>query len=643
MKSKKEKTIEEEYQKLDPRVHILIRPDTYVGSVQPANMFAWVVDENYKASKAYVEFVPAFVKCFDEILTNASDHSQRDGSGVTRLDINFNASEGWISVRNDGKGIPVKKHKDAGVILPEMIFGHLLSGSNFNDSEERFGAGRNGYGAKLTNVFSKRFEVSTADGSKSYKGVWIDNMTNLVESKTGVSKQSYTEIKFYPDSKLFNLDSVFTPHHINLIRRRCVDVAGYTGVDVYLNGEKIPVNDFKTWVELFVSEEQRNNIIYDKLDKYWSLAVVATDEDIFEQFSIVNGNTTYAGGTHISYFEKQIINSVQEHLQKKHKDIPIRPNDIRSKLNMFLVSKIPNPQFSTQTKEFCTTSSTSFASQPTVSPKFIKSILDSDILSRVKELIEQREVKELKKLTKSTYKLKIEKLEDAIKAGTKESSKCSLVLCEGDSARSTAISGLSVVGRDYYGVYPLRGKFVNVREASLKKLKESEQVSNLLTILGLEFGKKYHTQQEIDELRYGRIILMTDADTDGTHIKCLILNFFHFFFPELLKTGYILDLTTPIVKAKKGNSENVFKSLDEFRKWSSTVDISSWRVKYYKGLGSSTSEEAKSYFKNLDDNLVVLKYTDSDSDIIDMAFNKYRVEDRKNWIMQCDSFREDLT
>ena len=138
-------------------------------------------------------------------------------------------------------------------------------------------------------------------------------------------------------------------------------------------------------------------------------------------------------------------------------------------------------------------------------------------------------------------------LEDANKAGTKESENCTLILTEGDSAKGTAMSGLEVVGRDHYGVFPLKGKLLNVREANTEKLKKNAEVHNILKILGLQIGKKY---ENVKSLRYGSIMIMADQDIDGSHIKGLIINMIHYFWPGLFKMeGFLQQFITPILKA----------------------------------------------------------------------------------------------
>lgn len=228
----------------------------------------------------------------------------------------------------------------------------------------------------------------------------------------------------------------------------------------------------------------------------------------------------------------------------------------------------------------------------------------------------------------------IPKLEDANDAGTKNSLNCTLILTEGDSAKSLAVSGLGVVGRDHYGVFPLRGKLLNVREATHKQILENAEINNLIKILGLQYKKKYTTMDDLKTLRYGKLMIMTDQDQDGSHIKGLLINFIHTNWPHLLRLPFLEEFITPIVKATKKNQELSFFSVPEFEEWKrDTPNQHTYNIKYYKGLGTSTSKEAKEYFQNMDRHRILFKHQDDgDDDAIVMAFSKKCVDQRKDWL-----------
>lgn len=232
----------------------------------------------------------------------------------------------------------------------------------------------------------------------------------------------------------------------------------------------------------------------------------------------------------------------------------------------------------------------------------------------------------------------IPKLEDANNAGTRNSIECTLILTEGDSAKSLAVSGLGVVGRDNFGVFPLRGKMLNVREATHKQILENAEINNLIKILGLQYKKKYVSIDDLKTLRYGKLMIMTDQDQDGSHIKGLLINFFHHNWPELLRLPFLEEFITPIVKAtKKSGAREIaecFYSLPEFEEWKSkTENWMTYRIKYYKGLGTSTSAEAKTYFSDMKRHQIKFRHeSDQDDYAILMAFSKKHVEQRKEWL-----------
>jgi DNA topoisomerase-2 len=250
---------------------------------------------------------------------------------------------------------------------------------------------------------------------------------------------------------------------------------------------------------------------------------------------------------------------------------------------------------------------------------------------------ELKQTKDLKKKDgqKKTKLTGIPKLDDANDAGGRHAKKCCLILTEGDSAKALAVSGLSVVGRDRYGVFPLKGKLLNVRDASAATIDANAEITCLKQILGLQEGKVY---ENTDSLRYGRVMFMTDQDHDGSHIKGLLLNLFASFWPSLLKMpGFLCEFVTPIVKVtnERGGTIQSFYTVPEYEAWKKTGGQG--KIRYYKGLGTSTAKEAKDYFSNLDRHVITFRYQDdSCEEAIDKAFNKKRADVRKQWLETLD-------
>ena len=555
-----------------------------------------------------------------------------------------------ISVKNGGKGIPIEIHKEYNIYVPQLIFGNLLTSSNYNDDIKKTTGGRNGYGAKLTNIFSKKFIVETADkkNGKIYKQIFSNNMLKVTEPEIKkYNKEDFTCITFQPDLQKFKMDKLDNDI-ISLFIKRVYDMSGVTpkSVNVYYNEEKINIRNFQDYISMYTNaikdEDEEDAIIYyEQPNERWEIGM-SLSESQFQQVSFVNSISTSKGGTHVNYVTDKIVQKILEVIQKKNKTLNIKPQHVKQHIWIFVNCLIENPAFDSQTKETLTTKKDEFGSSFDLSDKYVKQILNSGIIERCLRYAKTREEERcLKKLNgknkKSVRLLGIEKLDDANLAGTRNSDKCTLILTEGDSAKSLAMAGIEVVGRDTFGCFPLRGKMLNVREAPPNKIAKNQEVQYLMKILGIRIGENY---TDVKNLRYGSIMIMTDQDVDGSHIKGLIINFIHTFWPSLIKiNGFLKQFITPIIKASKGNEIYSFYTLPEYKQWveKRNKNIKGFKIKYYKGLGTSTSKEAQEYFSNIDKHRIDFDYTnDIDDESIDMAFNKKKTEERKNWLMKFD-------
>jgi DNA topoisomerase-2 len=637
--------IADKYRSHTHEEHILNVPDTYIGSVEPVNQEMYVVQESEdgdpKIVKKEIEYIPGLYKIFDEIVVNALDQYVRcnimakDDETVEKIkQIKFiiNREDGSVEVYNDGKGIDIAMHPKHEVYVPHMIFGKLLTSTNYNKKEKKIVGGKNGYGAKLTNIYSTTFEIQTTDKARKlhYKQVFKQNMKNAGKPKIKeYDGKSYTKIKFTPEYSRFGCDGL-TQDMYDLFVKRVYDCAALTdkSVSIFLNKKKISVKTFKQFASIHTGIEEGQKMIHEELSPNWEVAL--TTSDSFEQVSFVNCVATFKGGKHIDHFMKELCGHLITHAEKKHK-LKLKHNVVKEQFRVFLNCKVQNPSFDSQTKEHLTTPYSRMGTKYEISKKFIQSVIGMGVLDQA---IAISQAKELKNLTKNEGRKRttirgIPKLEDATFAGTAKSEKCTLILTEGDSAATTAISGLKVIGKDYYGVFPLRGKMINVREHSQSKVHANKEIQNLKKIIGLETGKKY---TDVKSLRYGKVIVLTDQDHDGSHIKGLAINMFHYLWPELLDMNYVQSMMTPIVKATLGKQEQSFYTLQDYEKWQEeTAQSSKWKVKYYKGLGTSSPQEARQYFKEMK----LLHYiynTNEDHERMLLAFSKEKVSDRKDWL-----------
>ncbi|VCX40920.1 unnamed protein product [Gulo gulo] len=642
--AKKRLSIERIYQKKTQLEHILLRPDTYIGSVELVTQHMWVYDEDIGINYREVTFVPGLYKIFDEILVNAADNKQRDPK-MSCIRVTIDPENNLISIWNNGKGIPVVEHKVEKMYVPALIFGQLLTSSNYDDDEKKVTGGRNGYGAKLCNIFSTKFTVETAsrEYKKMFKQTWMNNMGRAGEMELKpFNGEDYTCITFQPDLSKFKMQSL-DKDIVALMVRRAYDIAGSTkDVKVFLNGNKLPIKGFRSYVDMYLKDkvDETGNplkVIHEQVNPRWEVCLTMSEKG-FQQISFVNSIATSKGGRHVDYIADQIVTKLVDVVKKKNKGgVAVKAHQVKNHMWIFVNALIENPTFDSQTKENMTLQVKSFGSTCHLSEKFIKAATGCGIVESILNWVKFKAQIQLNKKCSAVKHNRIKgipKLDDANDAGGRNSNECTLILTEGDSAKTLAVSGLGVVGRDKYGVFPLRGKILNVREASHKQIMENAEINNIIKIVGLQYKKNYEDEDSLKTLRYGKIMIMTDQDQDGSHIKGLLINFIHHNWPSLLRHRFLEEFITPIVKVSKNKQEMAFYSLPEFEEWkSSTPNHKKWKVKYYKGLGTSTSKEAKEYFADMKRHRIQFKYSGPEDDAaISLAFSKKQIDDRKEWL-----------
>ena len=635
-------------QKTDKQ-HILDNPDTYIGSVENVDSQLWIMNEtNDKIIEKNVTYIPGLFKLFDEGIVNCRDHVVRMQSKieqnvenslpVTYIDITIQ-EDGSIVMINDGNGIDVVQHPEYKTWVPELIFGHLRTSTNYNKDEKKIVGGKNGFGFKLVLIWSTYGQIETVDHIRGlkYTQEFKDNLDTICPPKiTKASKaKPYTKITFKPDYARLGINGL-TPDMIALLKKRVYDISAITdkNIKVKYNSALIPTKNFEQYINLYIGEKGTAPRVYEEANGRWEYAVALTPTNEFVQVSFVNGIYTSKGGKHVEYILNQITKKLGEFIEKKKK-VKVNPNSIKEQLILFLRCDIENPAFDSQTKDFMNTPSSKFGSKCDVSDKFIEKIAKMGVMDAALQLTEVKENKAAKKTdgTKSKSIRGIPKLDDANWAGTDKSKDCMIIFCEGDSAKTGVISGLTSEDRNTIGVYPLKGKVMNVRGEASKKVSENKEITEIKKILGLESGKQYNNIEEVNAcLRYSKVVFMTDQDLDGSHIKGLCINLFQNEWTSLTHIpGFIGFMNTPILKAKKGSQELKFYNEGEYEEWKSNNETKGWNIKYYKGLGTSTKTEFREYFE--EKKFVGFEHTGQVSDdAIDMVFNKKRADDRKVWL-----------
>ena len=650
-----------QYQRKTDKQHILDNPDTYIGSVENVDAETWVFDDaTGRIWLQDIEYIPGLYKLFDEGMVNARDHVVRmiqssilDKRFVTYIDTTID-KDGKITITNDGNGIDVAKHPEYDVWIPEMIFGQLRTSTNYDKTEKKIVGGKNGFGFKLVLIWSTYGRVETVDHVRGLKYVqeFKDNLDVIcppVITKVGANVKPYTKVEFKPDYKRFGIQGL-TPDMLALLKKRVYDIGAVTDhsikkVKISFNGAPLPVKNFQQYIDLYIGEKSSGTAeskrVYEQPDERWEYAVALSPTHEFVAISFVNGICTFKGGKHVDYITGQIVRKLCDYIEKKKKT-KVNATAIKEQLILFLRCDIENPSFDSQTKDFMNTPSNKFGSTCTVSDGFIEKVAKMGVMDVAMSLTEAKENKLAKKTdgTKTKTIRGIANFIDANDAGTPKSKDCVLILCEGLSAMSGIVSGLSSSDRNVIGIYPLKGKVMNVRGQQVKKISENKEITDLKKILGLESGKTYGTIADVNQcLRYGKIMFMTDQDLDGSHIKGLLINLFHSEWSSLIKIpGFLSFMNTPILRAKKGAQTLLFYNDGEYNTWKQSFGPngpSGWTVKYFKGLGTSTAAEFKDYFSNK--KVVDFVYSGPSSDnTIDKVFNKDRADDRKTWLENYD-------
>ena len=573
-------SVDKKFKKLDDISHVILRPGMYIGSIKPHTAIKWLVEDG-RMSQRETTYNPGFLKIFDEIVTNSVDESKREGSKLNTIKVDLDRETSRITIWDNG-GIPVVKNTEHDEWIPEMVFSNLKAGSNFDDSEERSWAGTNGVGSTLTNIYSKEFRISTCDGKNHFAQTFTGNMRERTEPVIKRAKANHTEISYVTDLEKFGLEEIDEDHY-KMIEKRIYDIAACnTGLKIYFNGSLININSFEDYIKLYTDE-----YFYEfKKDKTWSLGI-ALSQNGFQQVSFANTTETYDGGTHVDYVMNQIIVSLREFFLKKHK-VDIKPSELKQHMFLFLDATVINPSFSSQTKEKLITETKEFGTSFEVSAKLIQSILKSEIVNSILDWIQQKKNAEDSKLqrelNKKLTKIKVEKLIDA---KGKDRWKYTIGLFEGDSAISAFRKYRTP---ETMGAFALKGKFVNVSEITNQKLVQNDEAVNLMASIGLKLG------QEIDvrNLRYGRVLIFTDADMDGNAISALLINFFYKYWPDMFERKMIYKVETPIVVAipkAKAKKKVLFYTQGEYNEWAEQNDLKQFEIKYKKGLAALVDDE----------------------------------------------------
>ncbi len=629
----------------DQREHVLLRPDMYVGSVRTTPEEAMVVREG-RIVPATVQVNPGLVRIFIEPLSNAIDNVWRSKKlGYEMRTMKVTLAPDHFIIMNDGYAPPVEPSKDSPqVSVPQMIFGMLMSGSNLNDDEDRLTSGRNGLGVKLTNIYSKDFTVTVGDPKNGRELTlhWERNMAHLNPPRDVkyTNKGGKCMVRCYPDFARFGL-AEFGPDLLGLLAKYVVDAAMITGINVYLNEEKVPVRSLAEYAQLYLPADSPTTSAKLATDKEELEVVIAPSPDRRgKTISFVNGIETKDGGVHEAYVRNTLLNALLDKVNpKKGQALTLR--EATPFFTFFIKYTVPRPEFTSQEKVKLAAP----APKAELPDKLVNAMAKWDVVDEMKSLLKDKDLTTLKKAEKKRGFKRIEGLDPANNAGGKHSADCTLILCEGLSAKTYAVRGIEVgafgkQGRDWFGIYPLRGKLLNVRNASATTIAGNREITDIIAALNLRHGVDYSDAKNFETLNYGRVMILTDADTDGLHIAGLIINMFDVLYPTLLRRdGFLVNMRTPIVMVyppttqKKGDKKKAplpYYTLEEF---AAAPSSSSSRTKYFKGLGSWNPEEAKDSFGR---KVISYEAPTGTEEAMGKVFSSKQADERKRWLEAYD-------
>lgn len=613
-------TINKQIEKTDIE-HVLDRPSMYLGEIEQIERKMFYHDGNL-LQFGNLKFSAGLAKIFDEAITNATENYQRQPGLKTPIEVKI-CKNGFV-VKNYGPSIEIKKQKSKidgkDYYIPELVFSHLRVSSNYDDTQERYLNGQNGVGIKLTNIFSRKFEIEIINNGKCYTQIFENNLSIINPPKiTKTNSPNSVMIKSYPDFKRLGLTEIDESNIKYLIGRSydCV----LTGNDIIINGQTFKGQTFEEYaIEHAKTLLKSKNSDFNKepdfqqTTKTSSIIGYIVPQSQHGVYSFVNGIYTSDNGKHVENFQQQIKTLTNN-------------DEINPMLYLlvFINQTVNQPIFTSQAKTKLQTKCT------TSYERLIKTLLKNPTL---KNLMDSKSLNKINKLLKVKDPI-YEKCMPAHKAGTAQSSKCTLFVTEGDSASGMVEQGFAILGHEYYGIFTLRGKVLNVRKASNEKLVNNIIIKNLLIQLGLELGT------EPMKLRYGRIVMVKDADVDGSAIMGLVYNIFYTLFPKLLKSDFFYEFTTPAFQIiLKNGDKKEFTTKLKFEDAVEEFDNKIKYNKYIKGLGSISDVDTQRYFKEFEKHLVKISLDEPKitNDWMYMVYDqsKTAIEQRKQWVMNCD-------
>ncbi|HHT97733.1 MAG TPA: DNA topoisomerase (ATP-hydrolyzing) subunit B [Clostridiales bacterium] len=593
-----------------------------------------------------------------EIVDNAVDEALAGFCDTIKVMINNDNS---ITVIDNGRGIPIGINHKAGISAVEVVFTKLHAGGKFGGGGYKVSGGLHGVGAAVVNALSEYLEVDISVEGKRYVQVYQRGKVTDPLKEVGETLEQGTKVTFKPDKEIFEV----TEFDYKILKLKLRETAFLTkGLKIILIDDREEKQEVEFCYEGGIKEyveylNQHKDTVYNEIiycegqrDKvYVEVAMQHNNSYVEGVYTFVNNITTPEGGTHLSGFRNALTKTFNEYARKqkilKENEQNLSGDDIREGLTAIISIKLEDPQFEGQTKQKLGNTEARAAVDGVVSEQLLYFLEQNPNIAKIiceKSILAQRArdaARKARDLTRRKSALDGMSLPGKLTdCSDKDPENCEIYIVEGDSAGGSAKSARS---RATQAILPLRGKILNVEKARLDKILSNEEIRAMITAFGAGVSDDF----DISKLRYHKIIIMTDADVDGSHISTLLLTFFYRFMPELIKEGYIYLAQPPLYKLEKNK---IVKYLYSDKELEDTLNEwgrdSNYKIQRYKGLGEMNADQL--WDTTMDpEKRILLRVTidEEESSEVDITFTTLmgdKVEPRRKFIEDNAKYAKNL-